>query len=53
MQALAVYAKSTQQENCFDALPDGSNILRIELQLKNKKSAKHTPALQHGKLCSI
>ena len=40
MQALAVYAKSAQQENCFDALPDGSNILRIELQLKNKKIGK-------------
>lgn len=40
MQALAVYAKSAQQESCFDALPDGSNILRIELQLKNKKIGK-------------
>lgn len=40
MQALAVYAKSAQQENCFDALPDGSNILRIELQLNNKKIGK-------------
>ena len=40
MQALAVYAKSAQQENCFDALPDGSNILRIELQIGNKKLDK-------------
>ena len=40
MQALAVYAKSTQQENCFDALPDGSNILRMELQMENKKIGK-------------
>lgn len=40
MQALAVYAKSAQQENCFDALPDGSNILRMELQMENKKIGK-------------
>ena len=40
MQALAVYAKSAQQENCFGASPDGSNILRIELQLENKKIGK-------------
>ena len=40
MQALAVYAKSAQQESCFDALPDGSNILRMELQMENKKIGK-------------
>lgn len=40
MQALAVYAKSAQQESCFDALPDGSNILRMELQMENKKISK-------------
>ena len=40
MQALAVYAKSAQQESCFDALPDGSNILRMELQMENRKIGK-------------
>lgn len=44
MQALAVYAKSAQQESCFDALPDGSNILRIELQLKIGKTYASPPA---------
>ena len=40
MQALAVYAKSAQQESCFDALPDGSKILRMELQMENRKIGK-------------
>ena len=40
MQALAVYAKTVQQEVLFGVLPNGSNRLRIEVQMKNKKIGK-------------
>ena len=40
MQALAVYAKTVQQETLFDVLPNGSNRLRIEVQMNNKKIGK-------------
>ena len=40
MQALAVYAKTAHQAMLFDALPNGSNRLRIEVQMKNKKIGK-------------
>jgi hypothetical protein len=36
-EALVVYAKSLQQQRCYEVRDDGSNIMRIELQQFNKR----------------